>query len=288
MNCIRPLTRCLAIAALILPGLAPAEALTYGPYAGISATLGYVNYKQEDRPKGYQAFAGYQFNNPLFVEASYLDPGKAELRPFEGASEGVEMEYDGYTVGVGLAHVFRNENVRLWVLGSYYDLDTTLHYPAGSVPGEPARTAQIDTSSNGGSVAVGGDFNFSPYVGLRARVERLFSIKDGGDDEDLTLVSVGVFFSFPVHSDPDYKPSRIRLVPLTEAPAPYATPVESCQRGASRLETSQPLRNQPKADAPFDQTVPSGTPVMIEDVLGPWCLANAAGVKGWIPAAHLE
>lgn len=291
MNHSRPKTCYIAIASLLsLASLSAVGGQSYGPYAGASATLGFVNYDQVDRPKGYQAFAGYQFNSPLFAEASYLDGGNANLKPLSGATRGVDLSYEGYSAGLGIAQVFRDEQVRLWVLGSYYDGDSNLDYPAGSVPREPARTARITTSATGASLAVGGDFNIARYFGIRTRIERMFEIKDGADAQDLTLISVGVYFSFPVHDAPRGERSRVRMVPLSQQASPYVyrQPPVSCPRGPARVKVSHPLFNQPKSNSAYDQTAPAGTSVMVIDTLDNWCLADVEGIKGWLPAENIK
>lgn len=274
--------------ALLVCGTAQAAPM-YGPYVGVSGTLGFPDYTEADRPKGYQAFVGYQFANPLFVEASYLDTGKANIAAYPGASEETSLEYKGASYGIGLAQVFWDEQVRLWVLGSYYDGKSKLDYPAGSIPGQPLRSERLKENASGGSLAFGGDFNLTSYFGLRVRIERMFEVKDNASDQDLMLVSVGAYFAFPVHDRSSTYVNPVRAVPVHEGPvSPDLIGGGSCSDGPATLAGSQPLRNQPKQESPVAGALPAGAKVDVIDSLGSWCLVRHEASTGWVAASAVQ
>jgi hypothetical protein len=276
------------IPAALLISAAASAAPMYGPYAGISGTLAFPNYDDAKNPKGYQAFAGYQFGNPLFLEASYLDTGKADIDAYDGASQDTSLKYKGASVGIGLAQVSRDEQVRLWVLGNYYDGKSTLNYPAGSIPGDPLRTERFKEDASGASLAFGGDFNVGDFVGMRVRIERMFDVKDSASDEDLMIASVGVYLSFPVYDRGERYISQVRAVPLHEgAVSPELVAVPSCPMGPANVVNAQQLRNQPKSSSTSEGAVPSGSQVEVIDSIGGWCLVRHQSTTGWIAAGEL-
>src|SRR3546814_18947978 len=82
----------------------PLSAHAEGPYVGGSAL--YANrpgYDDVDGSFGGKVFAGYRFAPfPLFIEASYLNTGNADVDPgFGGDDERIKLSFSGYTIGAG-------------------------------------------------------------------------------------------------------------------------------------------------------------------------------------------
>lgn len=178
---------------LLGAALLPLSAAAEGPYVGASGLYAdHVSYDDVDGSWGGKIYAGYRFAPyPLFVEASYLDTGDADVDPGYYDSDRLKLSFRGYTVGAGLFFPFTPEGSGFYVRGAYYAGDAKL-----KTPDDPG-SSHIKDSTSGASVAVGADWKFNDWLGLRLEYENLFEPEDFADDENIGLFSFGLFLDFP-------------------------------------------------------------------------------------------
>ncbi|HEY9546011.1 MAG TPA: outer membrane beta-barrel protein [Solimonas sp.] len=182
-------------AATLLPLSAHAE----GPYVGGSAL--YANrpgYDDVDGSFGGKVFAGYRFAPfPLFIEASYLNTGNADVDPgYGGDDERIKLSFSGYTIGAGYFLPLSSYGSGVWARVSYYDGDTKEKTPDDPVSGSRK------LSASGGSFAIGADWKLNPWTGIRFEYEDLIEPDDFADSESIGVFSLGVIFDFPMASAP--------------------------------------------------------------------------------------
>lgn len=195
MNRTQTLVAGLLGAATLLPLSASAE----GPYLGASGL--YANrpgYEDVDGSFGGKVFAGYRFAPfPLFVEASYLNTGDADVDPgYNGDTERLRLNFSGYTIGAGYFLPLSSYGSGVWARASYYSGDTKEKRPDDPV----SRSSK--TSSSGGSFAIGADWKLSPWTGIRFEYEDLIEPDDFADNESIGIFSLGVIFDFPTERTP--------------------------------------------------------------------------------------
>lgn len=181
-------------AATLMPLTASAE----GPYFGASGL--YANrpgYDDVDGSYGGKVFAGYRFAPfPLFIEASYLNTGNADVDPgYGGDDERIRLNFSGYTIGAGYFLPLTSYGSGVWVRASYYDGDSKEKTPDDPLVG----SRKLSTS--GASFAVGGDWKFNPWTGIRFEYENLIEPDDFADNESIGIFSLGVVFDFPMAAE---------------------------------------------------------------------------------------
>lgn len=169
-----------------------------GPYIGGSGIYAdRPGYDDVDGSWGGKVFAGYRFAPfPLFIEASYLNTGDADVDPGYDDSghyddSRIKLNFSGYTIGVGYFLPLTRYGSGVYVRGSYYSGDVKK-----KTPDNPTLSSEKQSTS-GGSVAVGGDWKFNPWVGMRFEYENLIEPDDFKDDESIGLWSVGFIIDFP-------------------------------------------------------------------------------------------
>ncbi|NGY06164.1 outer membrane beta-barrel protein [Solimonas terrae] len=178
--------------------LVPLAAQAEGPYVGASGL--YANrpgYDDVNGSFGGKVFAGYRFAPfPLFLEASYLNTGDADVDPGYDGNDRLKLNFSGYTIGAGVFWPLDSFGSGLWLRGSYYDGDTKLKTP------DDPQSGSSKLSTSGGSFAVGADWKFSPWTGVRFEYEDLIEPEDFADNESIGMFSLGVIFDFPVAREP--------------------------------------------------------------------------------------
>ncbi|HET8883219.1 MAG TPA: outer membrane beta-barrel protein, partial [Solimonas sp.] len=141
---------------------------------------------------GGKVFAGYRFAPfPLFVEASYLDTGDADVDRRYADDDTIKLNFSGYTFGAGLFWPLTSYGSGLFVRGAYYDGDTRVKTP------DDPQSGSRKASTSGASFAVGADWKFNPWAGLRVEYEDLIEPRDFENDESVGVFSLGVVFDFP-------------------------------------------------------------------------------------------
>ena len=273
-------------AACLICGLAPAVAAAEGFYGGGSAL--YVDrpdYDNVESSAGGKAFFGFRFDPlPLFVEASYLDTGKADIDPDYYVLEDTSLRFRGYTLGAGLFLPLTREGSGVWLRGDYYGGVTKVQDPLGS-----------DTeSASGGGLGIGFNWKFNDWVGLRLEYQALFRVNDFGDDEDISILGAGLIFEFPTVRRPPPPRQRRTAYPQPSSypppargsyePAPPAPAASSAV--SERIVVDAALKSQPRQGSATLATLPAGTVVTTDEhkdnVEGRWWFVQYERYSGWV------
>ncbi|HEY9547669.1 MAG TPA: outer membrane beta-barrel protein [Solimonas sp.] len=280
--------------------IAPVHASEF--YGGASLLYGQrEKYNDLDPSWGGKGFVGYRFSPiPIFLEAEFLDTGKADADALPGASDQFSLQSNGYTLGVGYMLQAGETGSGVWLRGGYYDISTKLKVPFGSYPDDPTLSGSLKESSNGGTLGVGAIWKPNPYFGVRFEFETLFSPKDFANDENLNLFSIGLVFALPTQQAPKpyvpaATPPAIRPVaqpyqaPAYVPPPPVAPPAYG---NAGTLATATHLLDRPRHDSGSSNAiVPAGTPVTVLRTLsnseGGWNYVRAGNAEGWIADSAL-
>lgn len=297
-----------AIAAAVL-GCCPAWAWAAGPYVGAAgAYVERPQYSDVDGTFGGKVFAGYRFSPaPIFVEASYLDAGKADI----SSVDGVTLGFKGYTVGGGYFGTLSPLGSGAWLRASFYSGKSKLEDKFGTLFGG----GTIEQDSNGLSIAVGAQWKPAEWFGLRAEYESLIGAKDFSDDKNIGLLSLGVVFEFgqepgarraaTAYSPPPPAGSGaiaappVQAPPAAPSPVPAAAPsvpsapVAAPSAAGQSLAADTPLKVQPRAASQTQLVLPAGSAVQASRPLsnneGSWYyVVDGAGHSGWVPAQALS
>lgn len=140
-------------------------------------------YKDVDDGTAYRIFGGYRATDiPLYVEAQYFDSGKMDIDDIGN----VKLQFDGWTASVGYRVVLGDSGSDLILKGGGYVEDSEAKGPGGSVKDD----------RSGGQIGIGGNWMFTPNLGLNFDVQILFGVEDFANREDLTIATVGLIYSF--------------------------------------------------------------------------------------------
>lgn len=177
------LTKALAAAALLtLAGTASADT-----FLGGGLTFSQYEYDDLDDGNGFSLFATFKgTESPWMGEIAYYDGGDADV---EGLN-GVSLNHSGFKAYAGFGG-FDELGSGFWLKAGLYSGDTEISGPGGSA----------DESASGLALGLGGDWMFSESVGARFDLEILFGVEDFVDDEDVTLITVGLVFGVSGDSD---------------------------------------------------------------------------------------
>lgn len=152
----------------------------------VGGAVGYSelsSYDDVDEALGWKGFAGYRASSvPVYAEIGYVNSGELEVD-----SLNVDLEFDGFTAAVGYRMVVDSYNGSdvVFKIGGY-TLDTEASGPGGS----------IEEDGSGLLVGIGGNWMFTPHLGLHADAQILFGVEDFANDEDLTLLTIGLMYAF--------------------------------------------------------------------------------------------
>ena len=188
------------------------NSLTAGGFNSISIT-------DHDRPTGYKAFGGYQFNKNLALEGGYFDLG--------------QFGFVARTVPAGtLSGTMKLKGVNLDAVGILPITDRFSAFGRVGVNRAEARDTFVGTGRVGVlnpnpskrdtnyKYGLGLQFAFTPALSLRTEVER-YRINDGvGNKGDIDLISVGLVYRFGGKS---HAPAPRAMAPEPVSPAPRAT-----------------------------------------------------------------
>lgn len=177
---------------LVLLGLssAPAAAQSTGFYIGGGAGVSSVDVcgdlnalgasSCDDRDTGFKIFGGYGINQNLAVEIGYIDLGEIEA---SGGGATIKAETDGVeAAAVGILPINRQFSV-FGKLGLFmWDVSVSGSGPGGS--------ASISDDGTDLMFGLGGSWNLTPQLSLRAEWER-FDV-----DEDADFFSASVVYRF--------------------------------------------------------------------------------------------
>lgn len=228
----------LGLGALAMSGVAVA-----GPYVGAAGTVSERStYTDLDWAKGGKFFAGYRFDDsPLMVELAYVDAGGHRVDD----TGGVELEYSGLTASVGVFAKVDDRGSGLWLTAGYYDGDS-------EVPDVGAKE-----SASGLAASLGFRLKLNDWVGVQFGVDRLFSVKDFANDEDMTSYSAGLVFELPGASrsvqrpqNPAYKPAYAPAYSPPPAPAPVPAAELAPPPPPPPMPVAAPAEPAPAAEAP--------------------------------------
>lgn len=182
-----------------------------GVEAGVLAFSGNISSDSDDKDSGWKLYGGYQFNDNLAVEASYMDLGTAtgDARAsgdflFSGGGTGsgslfvgTDMEATALTIdGVGRLPVAP------WLdlfakLGMYRsDLELTVVVGASGAGGTASDSVKESDNSTGAHIAIGADFNVAPQVIIRAEWERLADVEFDDGETDIDMLSISAAYRF--------------------------------------------------------------------------------------------
>lgn len=278
---------------------APSVASTEGIYFGGTGFIAErAKYDDVDDSFGGKAFVGFRIPDfPIFFEASYLDTGDADVDEAPGATDHFSMSFDGYTLGVGAYFPVFDGRSSVWIKGQYYDGDTKIDVPAGSIPGDPTLSGKLERSANGGGLAFGMTWKFSDYVGLRMELEQLYKMEDFVEDETVTMVGAGLVIEFPTGARPQEPPHRMpaRTVDsVSSSPSPAPRPLMTAPPAAAasdRVASPTALKSQPRATSPTVALIPAGESVpaigQASNPEGRWRFVQYGKQQGWIPESAL-
>ena len=154
-----------------------------GGGAGISQLS---EYGDVDDGTAWRAFVGYRDSNlPIYVEAQYFDSGELDVDDFEGINN-ITIEFDGYAAAIGYRAVLDRQGSDLVLKAGGYTQDTRADTSIGSVKDD----------GGGALIGVGGNWMFAPNFGLHFDVQILFGVQDLAEEEDLTIATLGLVYSF--------------------------------------------------------------------------------------------
>lgn len=175
-------TKAATAAAMVLLGAqSPAHAeIVVGGGAGIAQLSGYSDV---DDGFAWRGFIGYRASDfPLYLEAQYFETEELDFDNADGAG----IEFDGYALAVGYRVVLGQFGSDLVLKGGGYVQDSRVKADGASAKDE----------AEGGLLGVGGNWMLTPRLGINFDVQFLFGVEDFARDEDLTIATVGLVYSF--------------------------------------------------------------------------------------------
>lgn len=146
---------------------------------GLSSSL-------DDSNTGYKLQLGYQFNENWALEGGYVDLGKFKYNSASSLGAlNADVKATGWNIdAVGTLPI----NEQFSVFGKIGLIRAKFEATATG-PGGSASASETESKSTWG---IGGTYNFSKTVGVRAEWERF----NMGDNSDVDLLSVGLAFKF--------------------------------------------------------------------------------------------
>ncbi|WP_366514991.1 outer membrane beta-barrel protein [Solimonas terrae] len=276
--------------------LLPAAAHAGVPYFGGSGVYAErPAYNDINGSFGGKVFAGYRFEPvPIFLEASYLDTGKADIDDTGGAT----LNFSGYTLGAGYFFPLSPSGSGFWLRGAYYDGHTKV-----ALDGDSAKI-----SASGFEIGFGGDWKFNDWVGLRFEIEDLLQTKDFADNENVEVGSIGLVFTFPTQAAPvrlppppqqnGYPTGYVPPAAIVAPPAPPAPPAVEAAPSASvaapviappspmSSSGGQALKTQPRIGSETELVIPAGVALKASGQMsnpeGDWIFVEYNGQTGWV------
>lgn len=175
----------LGLSALAAQGAATAEVLIGGG-AGVSQLS---RYSDVDDGFGWRGFVGYRASDlPLYLEAQYFSSGEMDVDDTDGVQD-TSIEFEGFAASVGYRVLLDDYGSDLVLKGGAYREDTTIKSALGKVKDD----------GSGALLGAGGNWMFTPNLGLNFDVQFFFEVEDFGNQENLTLATLGLVYAF--HTD---------------------------------------------------------------------------------------
>lgn len=296
------------VACALMSGAASA-----GAYFGASGVLSErASYENVDRATGFNAFAGYRFDDlPLVVELAYLDAGDSDINDPE--ISGVTLGYSGFSATIGWYGALSPNGSGFWLRGGYYTGDAEFTTEFGIDGGDfflPPGT--YEDSSNGFTIGLGADWMLTDWFGLRFGLDGFLGMTDFQNDETMTTYSLGIVLHLPsggsapagapVFRAPEpYMPPQAQPAPMPPAalvaeqpePAPAATPVPmAAVSGLSLLVVDAAVRSQPRMQAQTETMLPANQTVTarnrVSNAEGRWWFVQHENIRGWVPESAFD
>jgi OOP family OmpA-OmpF porin len=181
-----------------------------GNSVGVVSFTGSISADSDDSDSAWKIFGGYQFNQYLGAELTYIDLGEntAESEAvgifdigFGGFPGGIGVKFTGETQALIVDAVGRYDfNSRFGIFGkagAYHarsELKATVTFsdPSGSSSGSDS----IDDNNVGIHFGVGAQFNFTENVAVRAEWERLSDVELEDAESDIDVMSISAVYKF--------------------------------------------------------------------------------------------
>lgn len=178
-------------------------------YATAGMAIGNYQYSDIDNSTGYVAGFGYRPTPNLAIELQYFDAGDADINDdgsfteeFPSATfESGNFAVSGFAATAAyIVPAASGSGSNVFFRGGLYssDTDITITFTEPSV-GTVSGT--ISDSTTNFTLGLGFDWMFSQSLGLRGAVDGMFGNKDYADDEEVTLISLGLIWSFGKAAD---------------------------------------------------------------------------------------
>tara|TARA_R110000787_G_scaffold201880_5_gene312629 strand:- start:630 stop:1184 length:555 start_codon:yes stop_codon:yes gene_type:complete len=142
------------------------------------------SYEDVDDGTAWRGFFGYRAASiPFYAEFQYLDSGELGIDDFFG----VELQFDGFTAAAAYRMVVDSINGSdiIFKAGAY-SLDVEATGAGGSATDD----------GSGALIGIGGNWMFTPHLGLNLDAQILFGVEDLANEEDLTVVTIGLIYAF--------------------------------------------------------------------------------------------
>jgi OOP family OmpA-OmpF porin len=178
--------------------------LTLAPYVGASLGLSDTDICNagdtcDDKDYAWKIYGGLEVNEFISMEVGYIDMGTVRFDSYTSGGSTVPLsgtrEIDGMIMQVVGTYMV-NPSITLMATGGLNILNTEVE---GTIAGTPNNNSG-DTDVVW-SFGLGGQYNFTPAVGLRAEWTRYFetgssSFNGGTGEADVDLLTAGIVYKF--------------------------------------------------------------------------------------------
>lgn len=165
------------------------NAVTSAGATGLSSSL-------DKHDTGYKAQVGYQFTPNFALEGGYVDLGEGSYSGnYTGGNVNATIKASGFNIAaLGILPINESFSVfgKLGTIRAKVEAQSNATGPAGAATGSVRST---DWESNFG---IGGTYNISKQLGIRAEYERFNKLGDSAStgEGDVDLLSAGVMYKF--------------------------------------------------------------------------------------------
>lgn len=143
-------------------------------------------YEDVDEGTSWRGFAGYRASEyPIYLEFQYFDSGELDVDDFDGFQD-ISLEFDGFAIAAGYRIPLGDQGSDFIIKGGAFKQDSEARTSIGS----------IDDDGSGALIGLGGNWMFTPHFGMNLDLQVLFGVQDFADEEDLTLATVGLIYTF--------------------------------------------------------------------------------------------
>lgn len=173
-----------AAAAILASMFSVTAAAAIDGYVGLGVGSASYDYDDVDDSTAVMVYGGFRPGDGVFgVELAYLDLGDADVDGLPGVS----FNMSGFNVS-GVFKLTLDKATPLGVLFKlgFFSFDTDLETPIGNA----------SESSTGLSYGIGLEYVVDKQISFRGEIQGFTGVEDFADDEDVTLVNVGLGFHF--------------------------------------------------------------------------------------------